>query len=71
MPRPLREPDAAGGVLAERAIDEIRGEAMAEMQDGIETAESLPEPDPRKIFDTTYALPPRALRRDRDSTLET
>jgi pyruvate dehydrogenase E1 component alpha subunit len=58
------------GVLDERAIGEIRDEAMAEMEDAIETAESLPEPDPRKIFDTTYALPPRALRRDRDSTLE-
>jgi pyruvate dehydrogenase E1 component alpha subunit len=58
------------GVLDERAIGEIRDEAMAEMVDAIETAESMPEPDPRKIFDTTYALPPRALRRDRDSTLE-
>ena len=59
------------GVLDERAIGEIRDEAMAEMEDAIETAESLPEPDPRQIFDTTYALPPRALRRDRDSTLGT
>jgi TPP-dependent pyruvate/acetoin dehydrogenase alpha subunit len=58
------------GVLDERAIGEIRDEATAEMEDAIETAESLPEPDPRQIFETTYALPPRALRRARDATLE-
>jgi TPP-dependent pyruvate/acetoin dehydrogenase alpha subunit len=61
---------AAPGVLDERAIGQIRGEAMAEMQTR-SRRRILPEPDPRKIFDTTYALPPRALRRDRDSTLET
>ena len=59
------------GVLDERAIGEIRDEATAEMETSIEAAESLPEPDPRQIFDTTYSLPPRALRRDRDSALET
>jgi pyruvate dehydrogenase E1 component alpha subunit len=58
------------GVLDERAIGEIRDEAQAEMEAGIEAAEALPDPDPRQVFDTTYALPPRALRRDRDSALE-
>jgi pyruvate dehydrogenase E1 component alpha subunit len=58
------------GVLDERAIGDIRDESLAEMETAIETAEALPAPDPRLIFDTTYALPPRALRRDRDSALE-
>ncbi len=59
------------GMLDDAAVEEIRAEALAEIETAIEAAESLPEPDPRQIFDTTYALPPRALRRDRDSTLET
>ena len=58
------------GILDERTIGEIRDEARAEMEAAIEAAEALPEPDPRQIFDTTYALPPRALRRDRGSALE-
>jgi pyruvate dehydrogenase E1 component alpha subunit len=58
------------GVLEERAIGEIQDAALAEIEAAIEAAEALPEPDPRQIFDTTYALPPRALRRDRDSALE-
>jgi pyruvate dehydrogenase E1 component subunit alpha len=58
------------GVIDERVIGEIRDEATAEMESGIEAAEALPEPDPRQIFDTTYALPPRALRRQRDLALE-
>ena len=56
------------GVLDEPSIREIRDEALAEMEAGIDAAESLPDPDPRQIFDTTYALPPRALRREGDST---
>jgi pyruvate dehydrogenase E1 component alpha subunit len=59
------------GVLDDRAVGEIRDRALAEMEAAIEAAEALAEPDPRQIFDTTYALPPRALRRDRDSALET
>jgi pyruvate dehydrogenase E1 component alpha subunit len=59
------------GALDERAIREIGDEATAEMETAIEAAEGLAEPDPRQIFDTTYALLPRALRRDRDSALET
>jgi pyruvate dehydrogenase E1 component subunit alpha len=58
------------GVLDERAVAEIRDQALAEIEAAIETAEALPPPDPRLIFDTTYALPPRALRRDRESALE-
>jgi pyruvate dehydrogenase E1 component alpha subunit len=58
------------GVIDEPSITRIRNEATAEMESAIETAESLPEPDPRQIFDTTYALPPRALRRERNSALE-
>ena len=57
------------GVLGEQAISTVRDQALAEMEAGIEAAESLPEPDPTQIFDTTYALPPRALRRDRDSAV--
>ena len=58
------------GVLDERAICDIQEEALAEMEAAIETAEALAAPDPRLIFDTTYALPPRALLRDRASALE-
>ncbi len=58
------------GLLDERAIDEIRADALAEMDAAIEAAETLPAPDPSLIFDTTYASPPRALRRDRESALE-
>jgi pyruvate dehydrogenase E1 component alpha subunit len=58
------------GALDERSIGTAHQEALAEMEAGIEAAESLPEPDPRQIFDTTYALPPRALRRSRDTSLE-
>jgi pyruvate dehydrogenase E1 component subunit alpha len=58
------------GVMDEMANGEIRAAALAEMEEAIETAEALPAPDPRQIFDTTYASPPRALRRDRDSALE-
>jgi pyruvate dehydrogenase E1 component alpha subunit len=58
------------GVLDERSIAAVHDQALAEMEAGIEAAESLPEPDPRQIFDTTYALPPRALRRSRNSSLE-
>jgi pyruvate dehydrogenase E1 component alpha subunit len=58
------------GVLDERAVGEIRDEAVAEVEAGIDAAEALPDPDPRLLFDTTYALPPRALRRQRDSALE-
>jgi TPP-dependent pyruvate/acetoin dehydrogenase alpha subunit len=58
------------GALDENAIRRIRDEALAEMEAAIDAAEALPNPDPRQIFDTTYALPPRALRRDRDSALE-
>jgi pyruvate dehydrogenase E1 component alpha subunit len=57
------------GALDDPAIREIADEATAEMEAAIEAAEGLPEPDPRQIFDTTYALPPRALGRDRDSAL--
>jgi pyruvate dehydrogenase E1 component alpha subunit len=58
------------GVLDERAIAGIRDEAISEMQAAIEEAESRPAPDPALVFDTTYAAPPRALRRDRASALE-
>jgi pyruvate dehydrogenase E1 component alpha subunit len=58
------------GVLDDRAVAEIRDEATSEIEAGIAAAEALPEPDLRQIFDTTYALPPRALRRHRDSALE-
>jgi pyruvate dehydrogenase E1 component alpha subunit len=57
------------GAIDERAIREIAEEATAEMEAAMEAAEGLPEPDPRQIFDTTFALAPRALRRDRDSAL--
>jgi len=57
-------------VLSDEGIGHVRDDALVEMEAGIAAAESLPEPDPRQIFDTTYSLPPRALRRDRDSTLE-
>jgi pyruvate dehydrogenase E1 component alpha subunit len=58
------------GALDEKAVARIRDEAVTEVEAGIAAAEALPEPDPRKVFDTAYALPPRALRRDRDSALE-
>jgi pyruvate dehydrogenase E1 component alpha subunit len=58
------------GVLDEESISRVREEALAEAEAGIEAAESLPDPDPRQIFDTTYALAPRGLRRDRDSAME-
>jgi pyruvate dehydrogenase E1 component subunit alpha len=57
------------GASDEMAIARVHADAGAEMESAIEAAEALPEPDPRAIFDTTYALPPRALRRDRDSAL--
>jgi pyruvate dehydrogenase E1 component alpha subunit len=57
-------------VLDEAAIAAVADEALAEIEQGIEAAESMPEPDPRQIFDTTYALPPRALRRDREREAE-
>jgi pyruvate dehydrogenase E1 component alpha subunit len=55
------------GVIDEAGVAEARTSAEAEMESAIEAAESMPEPDPKQIFDTTYALPPRTLRRDRDS----
>jgi pyruvate dehydrogenase E1 component alpha subunit len=55
------------GALGEAERREIRASAETEMETAIEAAESLPEPDPNQIFDTTYALPPRGLRRDRDA----
>jgi len=58
------------GTVDEKAVARIRDEAVTEVEAGIAAAEALPEPDPRKVFDTAYALPPRALRRDRDSALE-
>jgi pyruvate dehydrogenase E1 component alpha subunit len=58
------------GLLDERSIGRIREDALAEMEAAIEAAEALPEPDPRLVFDTTYAQPPRALRRDRDAGSE-
>jgi pyruvate dehydrogenase E1 component subunit alpha len=58
------------GMLDEGMVREIRERALAEMESAIEAAEAQPDPDPRLIFDTTYALPPRALRRERDAHLE-
>ena len=58
------------GALDEGAIGEIRDEARAEMESAIEAAEALGDPDPRLIFDTAFALPPRSLRRDRNAALE-
>jgi pyruvate dehydrogenase E1 component alpha subunit len=58
------------GALDEDAISEIRDEARAEMESAIGAAEALGDPDPRLIFDTAFALPPRSLRRDRDAALE-
>ena len=55
------------GAIDETEVRNTRDRAEAEMESAIEAAESLPEPDPKQIFDTTYALAPRGLRRDRDA----
>jgi len=58
------------GILEEQTRAEIAREAVEEMEAGIAEAEALPEPDPRLIFDTAFARPPAALRRQRNSELE-
>jgi pyruvate dehydrogenase E1 component alpha subunit len=58
------------GALDEQVIGDIRDAALAEMRAAIEAAESLPPPDARLVFDTTYASPPSALRADRTTALE-
>jgi pyruvate dehydrogenase E1 component alpha subunit len=57
------------GALSETAIRDIRDEALGEMRAAIDAVECLPAPDPRLVFDTTYASPPSALREARASAL--
>jgi pyruvate dehydrogenase E1 component subunit alpha len=58
------------GVLDDASAGEALDAAAVEMEAALQASEALGEPDPRLIFDTTYALPPRSLRRDRDSAAE-
>jgi pyruvate dehydrogenase E1 component alpha subunit len=58
------------GAIDDAAIDGIRAEALAEMRAAMVAAEALPAPDPRLVFDTTYASPPASLARDRSELLD-
>jgi pyruvate dehydrogenase E1 component alpha subunit len=56
-------------VLSEDAATAIREEAVSEMRAGFAQAESLPPPDPRLVFDTTYVNPPASVSRARMALL--
>jgi pyruvate dehydrogenase E1 component alpha subunit len=50
-----------GGVLTEQLAEEIRGEALETMREGIAAAESEPPADPGLLFENAFAKPPTSF----------
>jgi pyruvate dehydrogenase E1 component alpha subunit len=50
------------GILDDALVEEARAEALGAMRAGIQTAESLPAPDPELLFSHAYAEPPPGVR---------
>ncbi len=58
------------GLLDDETVAAVADAAETEVNDAVETAESVPDPPPEEVFDPVYAeLPPR-LRRQRTAVLE-
>jgi pyruvate dehydrogenase E1 component alpha subunit len=57
------------GRLDDAAAAAARAEATDRVKAGMKAVEQLPAPDPAMVFDTTYAVPPADLVRQRDEAL--
>jgi pyruvate dehydrogenase E1 component alpha subunit len=57
------------GLLDDERAEAVRAAATARIKQAMRVVESLPDPDPALIFDTTYAAPPADLLRQRDEAL--
>ncbi len=57
------------GLLDDEAVTRSAAEATEIVRQGMRTVEKLPAPDPALVFDTTYAVPPADLLRQRDEAL--
>jgi len=58
------------GVLDDETVAAVEDDAETEVERAVETAESVPEPDPSEVFDPVYAALPPRLRRQRAAVLE-
>ncbi|HEY6397251.1 MAG TPA: thiamine pyrophosphate-dependent enzyme [Solirubrobacteraceae bacterium] len=58
------------GILDDAAATEARADATEVVRRAMRAVESLPDPDPAMIFDTTYAAPPQELLRQRELALD-
>ncbi len=57
------------GLLDEATAEQVRAEASENVRRAMRQVEQLPDPDPATVFDTTYAVPPPELMRQRESAL--
>jgi pyruvate dehydrogenase E1 component alpha subunit len=57
------------GILDEATAEQVRADATEEVRRAMRDVEALPDPDPALIFDTTYAVPPEQLLRQREIAL--
>jgi pyruvate dehydrogenase E1 component alpha subunit len=56
-------------LLSDSLASEIRTQATEAIKLAMREVEQLPDPDPSLVFDTTYAVPPADLMRERDLAL--
>ena len=57
------------GLLDQAAAEQVRAHASEVVRRAMRRVEQLPDPDPATVFDTTYALPPGELLRQRELAL--
>jgi pyruvate dehydrogenase E1 component alpha subunit len=57
------------GLLDDDEVTRLNNEATETVKRGMRAVEQLSAPDPALVFDTTYAVPPTDLLRDREAAL--
>jgi pyruvate dehydrogenase E1 component alpha subunit len=56
-------------VVDDEWVEAVRAKAVDQVKKAMREVEELPDPDPALVFETTYAVPPPDVLRDRDRAL--